>query len=472
MDFRSLKVRLARRRGFDGNPDRLGQFINDAIQEICGVRAQWSWLLRHHQFETKPPLSSDDSLPADVGTVTSGGHRVENVTLAETNYTITGSLVSLPDGNCYRIAAFHADAGGKLSIFLEQPYRGASSASAEWKIYYDEYPLPHGASSLASVVATGNGWTYPVSQESQRQQAVHSMVTRDAEASPLTYSVMMHSQLPEIPDAMWKERLKSDPHLPLYKPYSLPPPTGVTFPREGVYYYWAANLAWHTLEVGPLSGPILVENTAGPLLPMELLNLPAMSDYGLRLFRSVRAGDIGSKESKTVPPPRFLMDLDPVPAAVPAYRAPMADWVRDSALGHHMAVVGGTLDQSRTSGIYHGRHHGNHGSHRVRFWPPVDEHYLVDIQYFTQHPELLSDNDAMLIPVQYASIVLDFAEALALGEEENFSAAQTKRANGAQKLDAAIAAEDVDPGTTLVVGGGESPGGGRRLGGRWPKHVS
>tara|TARA_R110000824_G_scaffold364689_3_gene553080 strand:+ start:10682 stop:12049 length:1368 start_codon:yes stop_codon:yes gene_type:complete len=455
VDFRTLKLRLARRRGFDGNPDRLGQFINDAVQEICGARPQWSWLLRHHQLETKPPMTTGAASTGDVATVTAGGHAVEDVALATTDYTLTGNLIALPDDNCYRISSVRRTTkkGGKLAIYTEQPYRGASSATATWKLYYDEYPLPPGTASVTSVVATGNGWTYPVRQTPARHQAVHSLATRDAEASPLTYSVMTHSQIPRIPDAQWKSKDPGTLHgVPLSgagAASALP---------EGVYYYWVANRVHHTNEIGPLSGPIKVNKGQDPI---QLKNLPGMHDYGLRVFRSVRAGEIGSKESLDVPPPRFLTDIDPSPGFPPVILGSYVDETTDDVLGHH-----------QTSAMYLAPHSRSHGNHRIRFWPPTDKHYLVDVQYYIQHPDLIMDDDVTLVPAQYSSIILDFAEALALGEEENFSAAQAKRSNGMQKLDAAAMAEDVDPGTTLIVGGGDSLAGARELGGRWPKHVS
>ena len=78
MDFATLKQRLGRRRGFDGNDARLGDFINDAYMAICGRRNTWSWLRRTHQFGTHTPeavTASADGTPSATLDVSEGSTR-------------------------------------------------------------------------------------------------------------------------------------------------------------------------------------------------------------------------------------------------------------------------------------------------------------------------------------------------------------------------------------------------------------
>ena len=439
MDFGTLKIRLGRRRGFDGDPARLGQFINDAVQEIVGARNQWSWLLRHHQFETKPTDTTGAASTGDVATVTAGSHKVQNIADLASKHTLTGALIALPDDNCYRIASVGLDEADKVpTIFLEQPYRGTSSSSAVWKIYYDEYPLPSGTSSIQSVVVTGNGWSFPIRQISRQPGHVHRLPTRDSEASPSTYSVVTHSQLPPPDGFRW-----------LDLPYLFAPVTGTVGPDAGTYKYWIAYRVHHTNEIGPLSGPVSFTNPLDEQI--DLRYLPALHDFGLRIFRSSNGGDI----------PYFLADVDPVVqyagGTYPSYR----DTLKDSeGLGIHP-----------TSRERIGRHETTHGSHRIRLWPPVDEHYLVDIQHYVSHPELVEDNDVPLIPTQYANAILDFAEALALSEEENHTAAMQKRGIGMTKLERIVSEEDEDPDTRIVIGGGETHEDRYDASGRWPRRL-
>ena len=67
MDYGQLKQRLGRRRGFDGNINRLGDFINDAYMTICGRRSNWSWLRRVAQIHTYGPMAGQTAHSWDVG---------------------------------------------------------------------------------------------------------------------------------------------------------------------------------------------------------------------------------------------------------------------------------------------------------------------------------------------------------------------------------------------------------------------
>ena len=110
------------------------------------------------------------------------------------------------------------------------------------------------------------------------------------------------------------------------------------------------------------------------------------------------------------------------------------------------------------------------GSHHIRFWPPPDEEYLVDVTYFVAPRELTEDHDAPHIPRQHQPILLDLAESYALSEEENHGAAAQKRAYAMEAVDRMERDEEADPGTRIQLGRGEPQIDGAL--GSWPRTIT
>jgi len=420
MDKLELITRLGRRRGFDGGPARLLSFVNDAYQEICGRRL-WSWLLRHVQFQVYGPDSGT------AGTVVVASNVVQGLT-AGASKTRTGALLSLPDGNVYRI---QAGWNNYLQAYLETPYLGATvNGTAAWKAYYDEYPLPAGAQALRSVVLTGQGFTTPLHQLGTEQIDMHLRARKDYESNPLAYSLESHSQLP-TPRTAIAGVATATAGLP-----------------NGTYLYWVAFRNARTGEIGPLSpasAQVVVSTKT-----VTVSSIPTLWDYGRRLFRSF--------PSKTEP--YFLADLG-------ATGASYTDDVADTALGIEAA-----------SQTMFGRYTQSHGAYHLRLWPPPDKAYLLDAAYYTAVRELVDDHEIPLVPVQWHHVLLTLAESYALGDEENHGAGNSKRAivmGPGGLMEQMEAEEDPIPEVTLAVGGGS--GGMRTPGspqwspaeGSWPR---
>ena len=110
------------------------------------------------------------------------------------------------------------------------------------------------------------------------------------------------------------------------------------------------------------------------------------------------------------------------------------------------------------------------GSNHIRFWPPPDEEYLVDVTYFVAPRELVEDQDAPYIPRQHQPILLDLAESYALSEEESHGAAAQKRAYAMEGVDRMEREEESDPGTRIQIGRGE-PEIDQALG-SWPRTIT
>mgnify|MGYP001614771943 CR=1 FL=1 len=417
MDTLELITRLGRRRGFDGGPARLRSFVNDAYQEMCGIRL-WSWLLRHVQFQVFAPDSGT------AGTVVLNSNVVQGLT-AGASKTRTGAMLALPDGNTYRI---QAGWNNYLQAYLETLYLGATvNGTAAWKAYYDEYPLPAGAQALQSVALTGQGYTAPLHPLGKQQIDMHQRARKDYESVPLAYSLERHSQLPTPRTAV-----------------AVAGTATVGLP-DGVYTYWYAFLNTRTGEVGPLSPASSTVTVAARTVTVS--SIPTLWDYGRRLFRSFA----GKTE------PYFLADIGPTGASY-------ADNTGDVSLG-----------MDATTQTLFGRYTQSHGAYHIRLWPPPDKAYLLDAAYYTAVRELVDDHEIPLVPVQWHHVLLTLAEAYALGDEENHGAATSKRQIAAGQIERMEEEEDPVPETTLIVGGVE--GGMRTPGqqtwepdaGKWPR---
>lgn len=440
-DFKTLKQRLGRRRGFDGNDDRLGDFINDAYLSLCGRRPTWSWLRRTLQFGTVAPevLTAASATPG--AAFTKGSRTVANMTtIADTR---TGAKIKAPDGTVNRFRSHDGSTNG----YMEAVFGGTTSPPLapsatpptyrdSWTLYFDEYPLPSEASSIESVVATGNGWTIPIPQQSMLSPDMKARAVGSFEAYPRYYSVERHNTIPAPPRAPTLTAVASSAS-------SLEPNS----------YYWY-RYCWYntrTLEIGPLSPAAVVQTTSSDKRIDVVCERRA--DYGLVLYRS-RASTNGTLE------PELFHQTNYTTFAQTDFN----DTDSDASLGYSQSdEIASWADRPViTSG----------GSH-VRFWPPPDDEYVVDITYFVVPRELSLDSDTPSVPRQYHNVILDLAEALALSEEENHSAAATKRGIAMEMMDRMEREDDVDPATAIELGRGRMDPLSQVLGnGSWPRHLT
>ena len=412
MDFSTLYTRLGRRRGFDGSTARLKGFINDAIQEIVGRRSDWEWLRRQYQFQTRAPET------ISTGTFTNDSFTVATGTTG--TVTRAGALATSPEEALYRITLGNSS-GSSFTIPVKYP--GATVSSQSFKVYYDTYPLPAGASQIERVVVTGNGWQTPIPQESLLPSGMAVLTFKDTETYPRAYALDQHAQL---------ETPRIAPTLA----------TGGGTGLTGVYQYAFAYLNNATGEVGPLSpaASITLANQ-----DVDLSGIATRGDYRRRLYRT----EAGGSEFL------YLMDLD-----------------ASSGSESGESAADTTLGFDTTSDKFLGAHPGHAGTVRIRLWPPPDEEYLVGLTYFAQQKDLVLDNEVPLIPAQYHHIILTLAESLALGEEENHRAAAQKRSIAMEGVDQMALEQDADPNRVAGVGRGELAS--RRVelqDGRWPRFV-
>ena len=457
MDFATLKQRLGRRRGFDGNDARLGDFINDAYMAICGRRNTWSWLRRTHQFDTHHPESvtaSPDGTPsaqATSGAVFTNGQRVVSgmTSVATTQGTRTGGKIEAPDGTVNRILSHD----GTTNLYMEARYGGATSSAvaptasgvgatygSSWKIYFDEYPLPDGAASIESIICTGNGFVRHIREISLLSPHMKGLTVKDYESYPQYYALERHTQIPApetapgVSDAGAIAGGINDGAVYLYK-----------------YCYFNTK----TQEMGPLSPASAPYTTtsSSTTMTVAVTNRP---DYGVALYRTKDGGSEFYYVSSNV---------------IGAGAAAFTDSTADGGLGFTNSDTDFSGAAMPTNiGAIAPRGPITSGSNHIRFWPPPDEEYLVDVTYFVAPRELAEDHDTPFVPRQYHQVILDLAESFALSEEENHSAAAQKRAYALEAIERMEREEDADPGTRIQIGRGE-PQIDEALG-SWPRTIT
>lgn len=443
MDFATLKQRLGRRRGFDGNDARLGDFINDAYMTICGRRNTWSWLRRTHQFGTHAPESRTASGATPGATFTNGSRLVSNMTsVVATQDTRTGAKIEAPDGTVNRI--FSHDTVTPTNLYLEAPYGGATTSATNrdsWKIYWDEYPLPEGAVSIESIVCTGNGFVRHIRESSLLSPHMKGLTVKDYESYPQHYALERHTQIPAPDNALF---MAQDSSVATFDP-------GTVFQYKYCYYNTK------TQELGPMSPTTSIEIVAPGGRPSMSVAIGAMrSDYGAAIYRTKNGGS------------EFYHLVNVVVGGALLF---FTDTVADSGLGfsHQDTDSSGNLLSSNIGSVAE-RDLNTGGSHHIRFWPPPDEEYLVDVTYFAAPQELTEGRDTPHIPRQYHPILLDLAESYALSEEENHGAAAQKRAYAMEGVDRMEREEEADPGTRIQIGRGE-PEIDEALG-SWPRTIT
>lgn len=444
MDFATLKQRLGRRRGFDGNEARLGDFINDAYLTICGRRQTWSWLRRTHQFSTYTPESAAGTGTSTGATFTNGSRTVANMTtLAGTPATLhtrSGARLSCPDGTVHRIASHDAT----TNAYLEAMYGGATTTATNrdaWKIYWDEYPLPAGTAGIEAIVCTGNGFTYHVPEQSLLPQHMKALTVRDYDSYPQYYAVERHTQIP-APDTA---------------PTIASTATAGGSMTSGAYKYKYCYFNTKTQELGPFSPEASVTISSGAA---NLVNISYVrrADFGVAIYRTKADGSEFFHH-------RVTSDFA---------TTTLQDITADTGLGFkHVDLDIGGVARGTNIGSVAPRAIEISGSEHIRLWPPPDEEYVVDVTYFVAPREMVLDTDIPAVPLQFQPAILDLAESYALGEGENHTAAGQKRGIAMEMVERMERDEDSDPGTVVQIGRGDPDVYGEHVGnGRWPRTVS
>ena len=457
MDYGQLKQRLGRRRGFDGNEDRLGDFVNDAYLTVCGRRSNWNWLRRVSQFRTRAPetsatayawtkgLNSQQFNLADT-TGPSGLHKLMED-------TFSGSKLKGPEGNMYRIRSrgpLNGDGVG--TFYLETPYVGTTTTTNyAAKLYTDEYPLPLACGEIESIIYTGNGQTQHTRSLSLLPQHIHALSVESYESFPSYYSIEQNSQIP-TPD--------SSPTLALGG--------GVETMAAGYYKYKYRYYNTRTLELGPFSDEASIQLTA---LDTVSVTWPRHSDYGIAIYRTkVSSTSLGRSEG----------DAEFFFLAV-STRADMTDVTFvDNTADADLGLTGSSeffdkdADGNDITGDIVGvlsdaRAADGGTTQRIRFWPPPDADYLVEVKYFVVPQEMKLANDVPLVPRQFHPVILDLAESYMLSEEENHGAASAKRSYAMEMINRMERDEEKDPGTRIQIGRGADV---ETYDGRWPRTVS
>jgi len=453
VDFATLKQRLGRRRGFDGNESRLGDFINDAYMTICGRRQTWSWLRRTHQFSTYTPESvtaSDYPTSAVAGaTFTNGSRVVSNMTAIAGKATRSGARLSCPDGTVHRISSHDAT----TTAYLEAAFGGTTSPALapsanpptyrdSWKIYWDEYPLPEGTTNIESVVCTGNGFTAHITEQSLLPTHMKGLSIKDYESYPTYYALERHSQIPA--------------------PSSAPGATAITngsgSMASGTYKYKYCYFNTKTQELGPFSPEVSV-TVSSPDNGVDLTYI-RQSDFGVAIYRT-KVGGSEFFHHRNAPTSDYTTTT-------------LQDLYADSTIGFKhvdLDITGATMGTN--IGSVAPRASSSSGVEHIRLWPPPDEEYVVDMTYFVAPRELSLDTDVPVVPVQFQPAILDLAESYVLGESENHSAAMQKRRVAMEMVERMERDEDSDPGTVVKIGRGEVDAYATRLGnGSWPRKVN
>ena len=458
MDYGQLKQRLGRRRGFDGNINRLGDFINDAYMTICGRRSNWSWLRRVAQFQTRAPMDSQTAHSWETGLNVQGFTTADALAPSGLHKimedTFSGAKLQGPDGCLYRIRSRGPldlegvrDGGGD-NFYLETAYVGPETAAFRAKLYTDEYPLPLACAEVESVMYTGNGTTSNVVSLSLLPQTMHGLTINSYESYPSHYSVEQTGTIP-APDVA---------------------PTCVS---SGKMTYVRCKYRYYntrTLEMGPFSDETVFRSDSGATNTLAGVR---HSDYGVAFYRTRQmATDLGRNSGQ-----EFFFagiynrtNMRDVPQ--------IAESLTDAQLG-----VAGTnqffdvdsasvqITEDMVGALSLGRAYETGTVQRIRFWPPPDADYLVEMKYFIVPQELKLDNDVPLVPRQFHPAILDLAESYALSEEENHGGASAKRSYAMEMVERMERDDEKDPGTRIQIGRGES----KTLAdsdGSWPRTVT
>ena len=469
MDYGQLKQRLGRRRGFDGNVNRLGDFINDAYMTISGRRSNWSWLRRVVQFHTEKPVTSATAYTWNQGvevvefSLGTGLHPGSHHSLMEDSFT--GAKIQGADGLLYRIrsrgsgnrsATETFDVNGELGgthFWLHTPYLGVDAANYKAKIYTDEYPLPPSCGEVESIVYSGGGRTNHTYSLSILPQHMQGLTINSNESSPSYYSVEQIGIIPtpDVPPTVLPgSKDGADADLT----------TGLPL---GYYKYKYRYFNTRTREMGPFSDevearPVIVQT---PTVGFSV-SAPRLSDYGIAFYRTKVSAEPVPRGDTTVE--FYLVSIDDRDD----WRSDPYTWVDErpdsslgitgnseftdvgSADGMSTVVWEGGIDA--TAWLANTRANESGTTARVRFWPPPDEDYLVEVKYFALPQELRLDNDVPLVPQQFHPVILDLAESFALSEEENHGAASQKRAYAMEAIDRMERDDEKDPGTTIQIG--------------------
>lgn len=444
MDFATLKQRLGRRRGFDGNESRLGDFVNDAYMTICGRRQTWSWLRRTHQFSTYKPESAAGTVASPGATFNIGSRHVSLMTSLTTPavlYTRSGARLACPDGTVHRIASHD----GTTNAYLEAEYGGATTSATNrdaWKIYWDEYPLPPGTAGIESIVCTGNGFTTHVPEQSLLPQHMKALTVKDYDSYPQYYAIERHTQVP-TPDTA---------------PTFVSTTTAGGGMSKGVYKYKYCYFNTRTQELGPFSPETTATITSGATTNLINISYIRRADFGVAIYRTKADGSEFFHH-------RVTSDYT---------TSTLQDITADTGLGFkHIDLNISGSGVATNIGSVAPRAVEISGSEHIRLWPPPDEEYVVDVTYFVAPREMVLDTDIPAVPLQFQPAILDLAESYALGESESHAAAAQKRNIALEMIERMERDEDSDPGTVVQIGRGEPDVYGEHIGnGRWPRTVS
>ena len=394
-DFATLKGRLGRRCGFDGNPDRLGDFVNDAVQFIWGWRSDWAWALRTFQLQTRAPLTGS------AGTVTNGSTTVSG--LSASTAVLTGAKIALPDGIVYNIASRPAVG---TTAFLSTPYAGTTVVgTAAWTIYFDIIALPGDCSEIESLVATGDGWENPIRQRSVLPQQMRGLPMNGYESCPIFYALDSAGQMP--------------------------PPRGTLSPTDagagdlsaGAYTWRFAYRNKTTGEEGPLSPPASLTLAVDRRVDLITATTETRFDYERRIYRTVAGGT------------ELYFDFDAGATGT------FGDNVPDAMLG---ALGGGWVGAAPRAAQ----------TQRLRLWPPPAAAYVLGVSYYAESGELVRDEDVPGIPARFHQLVLDYAQSLYLREQEQHAAAASLEGRMIAKLGKMSEEQDADPSTVVQIGRG------------------
>jgi len=440
VNFATLKQRLGRRRGFDGNESRLGDFVNDAYMTICGRRQTWSWLRRTHQFSTYAPETAAGTVASPGATFTAGSRVISNMTTIAGKATRSGARLSCPDGTVHRIASHDAT----TNAYIEANYGGSTTTATNrdaWKIYWDEYPLPANTAGVESIICTGNGFTSHMKKESLLPQHMKKMTVKDYESYPQYYSIERHTQIP----------------VPGTAPTATAITNGSGSMVPGTYKYKYCYFNTKTQELGPFSPEVSVTISA-PNNGVDLAYV-RQSDFGVSIYRT-KVGGSEFFHHRNAPTSDYITST-------------LQDLYTDSTIGFKhfdLDITGATMGTN--IGSVSPMAVELNGSDHIRTWPPPDGEYVIDITYFVAPKELVLDTDVPHIPVQFHQVILDLAESYALSEGENYSASSFKRSVAMEMIERMERDEESDPGTVISIGYGEPGAYDKQFSdGSWPRTV-
>ena len=412
MDLSELRTALKERReDYSLSDAKLNRKLNQAYLDICS-RRKWGWLRREYLANTYPPV------------VINGTAGTPNFAITNDNNFMTFDSAATPlpscstrkrifiDGSFYEIISVEPPtAAGVVTVWLDRRYTGGSFPTATdfgtVTIVYHEVVLPVGALTVVQAVLF-DGSSSPQALDAIPPAAM-AYLNKDTSGLPTKFSVIEK-------EPIYKPRKGV---AEFNNPSAVPVSPGL-FPsnaasgaltRNSTYTYWYTNYCKWSGSESALSPPQSITLSGTAVAAVFVPDIAARDDYRLRIYRSEANGTT----------PYLIRDMD---------EAALSTFI-DTTSDDQLRTRGPDSASSMFLSLYPLPGGAQATGHKI------SKAYELYILYQMEARKLSADNDRPQFDATYTNVLLDGAELLMLGandEQGRASHVQQRFESGIQRM--------------------------------------